>query len=123
VSIELITLLIIGTFILLLLAGLPLAWTMGATAAIFSLILFNPMVMLMVVSRVYNLMLNYTLVAVPLFIFMAAILQSSGVADQLFKAVYIWSGGLRGGMAIATIISCVLMAAMVGIIGRSSPSG
>jgi tripartite ATP-independent transporter DctM subunit len=117
VSIELITLLIIGTFILLLLAGLPLAWTMGATAAIFSLILFNPMVMLMVVSRVYNLMLNYTLVAVPLFIFMAAILQSSGVADQLFKAVYIWSGRLRGGMAVATIISCVLMAAMVGIIG------
>jgi tripartite ATP-independent transporter DctM subunit len=116
-SIELITLLIIGTFILLLMAGLPLAWTMGATASIFCLVLFNPMVMLMVVSRVYTIMLNYTLVAVPLFIFMAAILQSSGIAEQLFKAVHIWSGGLRGGMAIATIVSCVLMAAMVGIVG------
>ncbi len=116
-SIELITILIVGTFILLLLTGLPLAWTMGATATIFSLILFSPTIMLMVVSRVYSLMLNYTLVAVPLFIFMASILRSSGVAEQLFQAVHIWSGGLRGGMAIATIISCVLMAAMVGIIG------
>ncbi|MBW1862261.1 MAG: TRAP transporter large permease subunit [Deltaproteobacteria bacterium] len=116
-SIELITILIIVTFILLLSAGLPLAWTMGATAAIFSLILFSPVVMLMVVARVYTLMLSYTLVAVPLFIFMAAILQTSGVAEQLFKAVHIWSGGLRGGMAIGTIISCVLMAAMVGIVG------
>ncbi len=116
-SIELVTLLMIITFMLLLMAGLPLAWTMGATAVIFTLILFNPMIILMIVSRVYNLMLNYTLVAVPLFIFMAAILQSSGIAEDLFRAVHIWSGGLRGGLAIATIISCVLMAAMVGIVG------
>jgi len=116
-SIELVTILMIITFMLLLMAGLPLAWTMGATAVIFALILFNPIIILMIVSRVYNLMLNYTLVAVPLFIFMAAILQSSGVAEDLFRAVHIWSGGLRGGLAIATVISCVLMAAMVGIVG------
>ena len=63
------------------------------------------------------MMLNYALVAVPLFIFMAAILEKAGVADQLFKAVHIWSGRFRGGLAIGTIISCTLMAAMVGIVG------
>ncbi len=116
-SIELITLLIVATFVILLVAGLPLAWTMGATAVIFTLILFGPSVMVMPVSRVFRLMMNYVLVACPLFIFMATILQQSGVADDLFKAVHVWSGRFRGGLAIGTIISCTLMAAMVGIIG------
>ena len=116
-SIELITILLLATFIALLVTGLPLAWVMGATAVIFSLTLFGPNVMVMMVGRVYQMMLNYALVAVPLFILMAAILQQSGVADQLFKAVYIWSGPFRGGLAIGTIISCTIMAAMVGIVG------
>jgi tripartite ATP-independent transporter DctM subunit len=116
-SIELITILLLATFILLLVTGLPLAWVMGATAVIFSLTLFGPNIMVMMVGRVYQMMLNYALVAVPLFIFMASILQKSGVADQLFKAVYIWSGPFRGGLAIGTIISCTIMAAMVGIVG------
>jgi tripartite ATP-independent transporter DctM subunit len=116
-SIELITILILLTFIILLMAGLPLAFTMGATAVLFTLILFNPAVMQMAVSRSFDLLLNYAFVAVPLFVFMADILQSSGVAEQLFKAVYVWSGNMRGGLAIATLISCIIMAAMVGIVG------
>ena len=116
-SIELITLLLTLTFLSLLVTGLPLAWVMGATAVIFGLSLFGPGIIIMMVGRVYNMMLNYALVAVPLFIFMAAILEKAGVADQLFKAVHIWSGRLRGGLAIGTIISCTLMAAMVGIVG------
>ncbi len=116
-SIEMITVLLVATFIVLLLTGLPLAWVMGATAVIFCLTLFNFGVMVMMVGRVYHMMLNYALVAVPLFIFMAAVLRQSGVADQLFKAVHIWSGPFRGGLAIGTIISCTIMAAMVGIVG------
>ena len=117
-SIELITLLIIATFIILLLTGLPLAWVMGATATIFALILFDPYVIVaMVIPRIYGMMLNYTLVAVPLFVFMASLLQRSGAAEQLFRAVHVWSGRLRGGLAIGTIIACTIMAAMVGIIG------
>lgn len=116
-SIELITILLLVTFIALLVTGLPLAWVMGATAVIFSLTLFGPNVMVMMVGRVYRMMLNYALVAVPLFIFMAAILQQSGVTEQLFEAIHIWSGPFRGGLAIGTLISCTLMAAMVGIVG------
>jgi tripartite ATP-independent transporter DctM subunit len=48
---------------------------------------------------------------------MGCILEKSGVAEQLFQAVYVWSGRLRGGLAIGTIIACVAMAAMVGIVG------
>ena len=116
-SIELVTVLIVLTFMTLLVVGLPLAWTMGATAVIFCLTLFGPGVMVMLVARVYDMMINYTLVAVPLFIFMAAILQQSGTAEKLFSAVHVWSGPLRGGLAIGTIIACTIMAAMVGIVG------
>jgi len=117
VSIELITILLFAVFIALLLAGLPLAFSMGATACVFILILFSPSYIIMAVMRIYQMMLSYAMAAVPLFIFMAAILEKAGVAEQLFQAVYVWSGPLRGGIAIATIIACIIMAAMVGIVG------
>ncbi len=116
-SIELITILLVATLLVLLAMGLPLAWTLGATACLFTLVLFHPQVMFMSMTRVYHMMLNYTLVSVPLFIFMACILEKAGVAEQLFRAVYVWSGHLRGGLAIGTILACVIMAAMVGVVG------
>lgn len=116
-SIELITFLLVAVFVILLVLGLPLAWTMGATAVIFTLALFEPATMFMTMTRVYHMMLNYALVSVPLFVLMGCILEKSGVAEQLFDAVYVWSGPLRGGLAIGTIVACVVMAAMVGIVG------
>lgn len=116
-SVELITLLLVATFVTLLVLGLPLAWTMGATAVIFTVGLFEPATMFMTMTRVFHMMLNYALVSVPLFVLMGCILEKSGVAEQLFDAVYVWSGPLRGGLAIGTIIACVVMAAMVGIVG------
>ncbi|RPH98858.1 MAG: TRAP transporter large permease, partial [Zetaproteobacteria bacterium] len=107
----------VATFVALLVLGLPLAWTMGATAVIFTVGLFEPSTMFMTMTRVFHMMLNYTLVSVPLFVLMGCILEKSGVAEQLFDAVYVWSGRLRGGLAIGTIIACVVMAAMVGIVG------
>jgi tripartite ATP-independent transporter DctM subunit len=54
---------------------------------------------------------------VPLFILMAMVLEKAGIAEDIFKAAYVWSGRLRGGLAVAVIVSCALMAAMVGVIG------
>ena len=48
---------------------------------------------------------------------MAAVLERAGIAEDLFQAVYLWAGGLRGGLAISTVISCAVMAAMVGVVG------
>lgn len=117
-SIELLTLLIGLTFLLLLIMGLPLAWAMGATSVIFTLFLFAPTILIAFVGRMFSsIMMSYTLLAIPLFVLMAAILQHSGVTEQLFHAVHVWSGRLRGGLAVGTIISCTLMAAMVGVVG------
>ncbi len=116
-SIEWITALMILSFMALLAAGLPLAFATGAIAVIFAIGLFGVQSLNLIVSRVFTLMGNYVLVSVPLFILMACILERAGVAEDLFRAVHVWSGRLRGGLAVAVIISCAIMAAMVGVIG------
>jgi len=116
-SIELLSLLFVAVFVAVLLTGLPLAFATGAVAVVFALFLFGLPGLTLVISRVFTLMGNYVLVSVPLFIFMACILERAGVAEAIFRTVYVWSGRLRGGLAVAVIISCALMAAMVGVIG------
>ena len=116
-SIELLSIAFVAAFAVLLLAGMPLAFATGAVAVIFTLYLFGVPGLSLVISRVFTLMGNYVLVSVPLFIFMACILERAGVAEAIFRSVYIWSGRLRGGLAVAVIISCALMASMVGVIG------
>ena len=116
-SIEWITVLMIGLFMAILAAGLPLAFATGAVAVIFAIGLFGAQSLNLIVSRVFTLMGNYVLVSVPLFILMACILERAGVAEDLFRAVHVWSGRIRGGLAVAVIISCAIMAAMVGVIG------
>lgn len=102
-----------------LFAGHPLAFGLGGTAVIFGLIGWGPEVFPMFVQRIYGVLTNDILVAVPLFIFMANVLEHSGVADKLFDAMHLWTGSLRGGLAIGTIIICTLLAATTGIIGAS----
>jgi tripartite ATP-independent transporter DctM subunit len=116
-SIELLTALFAAVFVVILLMGVPLAFATGAVAVIFAVSLFGLPGLTLVVSRVFTLMGNYVLVSVPLFIFMACILERAGVAESIFKAVHVWSGRLPGGLAVAVIISCALMAAVVGVIG------
>lgn len=116
-SIEWITGLMILLFMAILAAGLPLAFATGAVAVMFAIGLFGVGSLNLIVSRVFTLMGNYVLVSVPLFILMACILERAGVAEDLFRAVHVWSGRLRGGLAVAVIISCAIMAAMVGVIG------
>ena len=116
-SIEVISIVIIVGMLGLMVLGLPLAWSIGAVAVALCLYLFDPQIMVMLVSRVFDMSLNYTLMSVPLFVLMAGILQRAGVADGLFKAVSIWAGGIRGGLAVGTIIANAIMASMVGIIG------
>ena len=116
-GIEWISLIMLAMFIVLLLAGLPLAWVTGAIGTIFVLVLFDANAMVMFVSRIYRVMIDYTLAAVPLFILMASIIEKTGIAEELFQAVHVWAGGLRGGLAIGTVISCVIMAAITGVVG------
>lgn len=116
-SIELLSLLFVAVFAVVLLAGLPLAFATGAVAVVFALGLFGWPGLTLIVSRVFTLMGNYVLVSVPLFVFMACVLERAGIAEAIFRAAHVWAGRLRGGLAVAVIISCALMATMVGVIG------
>jgi len=116
-DIATLSILIVVGILVLLAVGLPLAFTTGAVATLATLIWFGPESLEIIPYRVANMMNEYVLVAVPLFVFMANMMERAGVAEQLYSAVHIWSGRLPGGLAIATIIACCLMAAMVGIVG------
>lgn len=116
-SVELIALGMFGLLIVLLLAGVPLAFVGGGVAALFIVYLWGVDGFYLIVSHVFDTMDNYALVAVPMFIFMAMMLERSGVGDALFKAIHVWTGPLRGSLAVATVIACMIIAAMVGIVG------
>ena len=108
-----------GSLALLLMAGLPLAFVTGGLGCIF-LFLFGDLQALNILpSRIFPFMTDYQLSAIPLFIFMASVLERAGVIEQLFDAVYKMLGGLRGGLASSTIIASTILAAMVGVIGAT----
>lgn len=121
-SVELMTIAMFVTLLLVIPLGHPLAYTLGAVATLFGLIdngfnlnaLFNQFS-----NNAWGLMNNYTLVAIPLFIFMAQLLDCSKIAEELFESLYIVLGGLKGGLGLAVIVVCTVFAATTGIIGAS----
>jgi tripartite ATP-independent transporter DctM subunit len=118
-SIEWITILMFGSLFFLLGLGLPVAFACGSVGVIFTAFLQGAAAVNIVPTRIFGLMTNYLLAAIPLFIFMACILERSGIIEDLYELVYQWFGALKGGVASATIVACTLLAAMVGVIGAS----
>ena len=116
-SIEILTLIMLGSMVVLLVIGLPLAFVTGIIAFGFALFLYGPFALPLIASRIYGFVSVYALIAVPMFVFMASVLERSGIARDLFGAMHVLSGNLRGGLAIQTMAVAVLMAAMTGIIG------
>jgi tripartite ATP-independent transporter DctM subunit len=117
VDIGTVTLLIVAALLLLMMTGMPLGVVTLTVSISTALIYFGPRGLFLVASNVYGLLENYPLVAVPLFVFMASILERAGVAEDLFNAMSIVSGELRGGVAVQTTAVAVVMAAMTGIMG------
>jgi TRAP-type mannitol/chloroaromatic compound transport system permease large subunit len=68
-------------------------------------------------QKIYGLLTDYVLISIPLFIFMASLLERSGIAKSMYSSLNVWLSGLRGGIAVVTSIMAVIMAAMSGIIG------
>ena len=119
---EFLTVAMFATLIFAICLGHPLAYTLAAVAAFFGLIDngFNLQALFdMFANNTWGLMNNYVLVAIPLFILMAQLLDRSKVADQLFEALYIVLGGLKGGLGLAVVVVCTVFAATTGIIGAS----
>jgi tripartite ATP-independent transporter DctM subunit len=119
IEIAWLTLIMFGSLLALLMAGLPLAFVTGGLACVFLFILGDARALNIVPSRIFPLMTNYQLSAIPLFIFMAAMLERAGIINDMFDVIYKVMGGLKGGLAAATIIASTILAAMVGVIGAA----
>ena len=128
--------LVVGLVILLGI-GMPLGFASAVLAALVLVMKFEPTLLwdplsfgtgmltsnpgtgalYLLTQKIFDLMTEYVLISVPLFIFMAALLERSGVAKQMYDSLDFWMSRLRGGIAIVTSLMAVLMAAMSGIIG------
>ena len=111
------TLVMFGLMVFLLLTGMPLAFVTLLVALVFALGWFGPMAIPVITSRIYTFVENFVFVSVPMFVLMAAMLDRSGIAKDLFDAMRLIGGRLKGGVAVQTIFVSVILAAMSGIIG------
>lgn len=118
-SIENVALMMVFSLIIMLFTGLPLAFVLGGLAMVLSYFLWGPNSMLLVAVQTWGVMTSYFLVAIPLYVFMANILQRSGIIEDMFRVMQLWFGPLRGGLAIGTIVICTILAAMTGIVGAA----
>jgi tripartite ATP-independent transporter DctM subunit len=114
-EVELITILMFVTMIVLLVTGLPIAFCLGATGIIFALFLWGPNALGLVSKNMFGMMTELTLIAIPLFVFMAYMLEHSGIGENLYDAMYKWMGPLKGGLAMGTVVICAVIAAMSGL--------
>lgn len=100
----------------LLVLGVPIAFSLAAVAIVFSYWLWGPASLNIMISTSWGAMNNFVIIAVPLFIFMAYILQKTKVVEDLYDAFYKWSGPLSGGLAIATILVGAILGAVSGVV-------
>ena len=132
-----ISLVLLLGLMLLLAIGMPLGMASAILAVLVLVLKFEPMLLLdpttfgdglltrkfgtgplnILAQKIYGLLTDYVLISVPLFIFMAALLERSGIAKDMYASLNVWLSSVRGGIAIVTSIMAVIMAAMSGIIG------
>ncbi|MAS25070.1 MAG: C4-dicarboxylate ABC transporter [Oceanospirillaceae bacterium] len=105
--------------LVMLIFGFPVAFTFGGVALIFGIIAEGPDMFAFMPFRIQSIMENVTLMAVPLFIFMGIVLQKTRLAEQLLEAMGKLFGGVRGGLAISTVLVGALLAASTGVVGAS----
>ena len=105
--------------LLALFMGFPVAFSMMGVALVFGYVTFDTAVVFQFAQKVDAVASNFVLAAVPLFIFMGAMLERSGIAEKLFEAVHLWTRRLPGGLAVGTVVMCVIFAASSGVIGAT----
>lgn len=114
-SVWLMALLLFGTLFILLAAGLPVAFSMGGVAVLATIFLWGSHGLLNIALKAFGETQNFIMIAVPLFVLMANVLERSGIAERLYQTAYLWMGRLRGGLAAGTVTICTIFAAMSGI--------
>ena len=119
IDIATLSIVMFGSLLVLLALGLPLVFVTGSLGVVFIYLVGDALMLNIIPSRIFPLMTNYQLSAIPLFIFMASMLERAGLIDEMFDVIYKWLGGFSGGLAAATIVASTILAAMVGVIGAA----
>ncbi len=112
-----VTLLVFGAMLILLSSRVPLAFLTGIISIVLTIGWFSFDTLSLIANRVYGFMNTYSLLAVPMFVFMATLLDKTGIAKDLYNAMWLFTRSLKGGVAIQTVIIGVFLAAISGIIG------
>src|SRR5690625_2677329 len=116
---ELITIMMVFGAIGLIILGYPIAFVLGGLATLFGLALFGSGIGNLFMLRLYGLLQDYILLAIPLFVFMGLVVEQTGVAHRMYTALRLLMGRLPGGIALATIATGAIFAAGTGVVGAA----
>ncbi len=116
---EILAILCIVSFFALLAIGVPVALTLAVSGLFFGYLGFGAGLFDLLPARIYGVIANYTLIAIPLFVFMGVMLEKSRIADDLMDVIGHLAGSVRGGMGVGIILVGVLMGATTGIVGAT----
>lgn len=117
-SIE-IGLLMFPVLMIFVFLGFPVAFSLMGVAVMFGYYRFGDSLVYQLIAKVDDVASYYVLAAVPLFVFMGVMLERSGIAEKLFEAIHLWTRRLPGGLAVGTVLLCVVFAASSGVVGAT----
>ncbi len=116
---EVIAIAMLGGLIVGVMTGYPLALPIGTVALVVGYLVFGAPVLDLMYSQIYGMLRNYVFLALPLFVFMGVVLEYSLIADKMYDALFLLLSGLKGGLAIITIVISTIVAACVGVMSAS----
>ena len=116
---EIWALVMLAAAVVLLMIGYPVAFTLGAVALLFGGISLGLDFFNLLPLRIWGVMTNFTLIAVPLFVFMGIVLEKSGIAEELLETMTRLFGRVRGGMGVSIVLVGALLAATTGVVGAT----
>jgi tripartite ATP-independent transporter DctM subunit len=116
---ELLAIAMLAAFFALLLAGLPVALTLAVSGFVFGYLGFGSLLFNLVPNRIFGAVTNYTLLAIPLFVFMGVMLEKSRLAEDLMEVVGHLAGRTPGGLGVGIILVGIVMGATTGIVGAT----
>lgn len=116
-SLGVISLIMVAMLVSLMMTGMPLGIVTLIVSVVMAIAFFGPRGLYLVSTNTATLLDHYTLIAIPFFVLMATILEKSGIAEDLFDAMSVFAGNLRGGVAVQTVVVAVILAAMSGVMG------
>ena len=116
---ELLGMLMLVALLVLIVCGVPIAFALASVGILFGVIGMGPSILPLYINRIYGLMNNQVLPAIPLFIFMGFMLESCGVTEKLYDSLHGLLGTVKGGLALATIVISTMFAACTGVIAAA----